>query len=271
MNRLRRVRAYTKLFPSNDELKDSEDIDLDNMIMLGDSVCGKIVLKEKGTSLCFGKITSIRNLTDKKFSTVSPVTKQGELQFQVYVYSGEVRNGILLLKDDKVSNVMTWKGSHCLLVEQKEMSLEMDNAISIIGSLPVMNASEFNSSFFLSYHTLWEHNTNENKDVNSVTCRLCCEEVPIKQMRTHVGKHILKEQLGDVCGFCGMVGCSIDLIKGSGRGSSVTSTAGSNCSYKCKFSLKAAEKPTKSGPCTNRPIRCDMCCGQVEIFITETF
>ena len=77
--------------------------------------------------------------------------------------------------------------------------------------------------------------------------------------RTHVGKHILKEHLGDVCGFCGMVGCSIDLIKGSCRGSSVTLTAGSNCSYKCKFSLKAAEKPTKSGPCTNRPIRCYIC------------
>ena len=88
--------------------------------MLGESVCGKIVLKEK--SHCTGKITSIRNLTDKKFNTVSPVTKQGELQFQVSVYSGEVRNGILLLKDDKVSNVMTWKGSHCLLVELKEMS-----------------------------------------------------------------------------------------------------------------------------------------------------
>ena len=67
-------------------------------------------------------------------------------------YSGEVRNGILLLKDDKVSNVMTWKGSRCLLVELKEMSLEMDIAISIIGSLPVMNASEFNPSFF--YHII---------------------------------------------------------------------------------------------------------------------
>ena len=93
---------------------------------------------------------------------------------------------------------------------------------------------------FLSYHTLLcEHNTNENKDVNSVTCRLCCEEVPIKQMRTHVGKHTLKEQLGDVCG---MLGYSIDLIKGSGRGSSVTLTAGSNCSYKCKGSRKANQE-----------------------------
>ena len=30
--------------------------------------------------------------------------------------------------------------------------------------------------------------------------------------------------------------------------------AGSNCTYKKKFSLKAAENSTKSGPCTNRPI-----------------
>ena len=32
-----------------------------------------------------------------------------------------------------------------------------------------------------------------------------------------------------------MVGCSIDLIKGAGRGSTGTLTAGSDCSYKCKF------------------------------------
>ena len=29
---------------------------------------------------------------------------------------------------------------------------------------------------------------------------------------------------------------------------------GSNCEYACKFWIKSAEKSTKSGQCTNRPV-----------------
>ena len=53
--------------------------------------------------------------------------------------------------------------------------------------------------------------------------------------------------------------CSIDLVRGSGRGKTVTLIPGSNCAYQIKFSLKSAEKATKNGPCTNRPITCDRC------------
>ena len=63
-----------------------------------------------------------------------------------------------------------------------------------------------------------------------------------KIMRKHVGQHILADGLENACGFCGLVGCIIDLITGSGRGKTATLTAGSNCPYKTKFSLKAAKK-----------------------------
>ena len=78
-------------------------------------------------------------------------------------------------------------------------------------------------------------------------------------MRKHVGKHILQDKLENVCGFCGLHGCTIDLVPGSGRGKTAILTASSNCSYKKKFSLKASETSTKTGPCTNRPVRCDIC------------
>ena len=91
------------------------------------------------------------------------------------------------------------------------------------------------------------------------SCKLCDQEVDTKQMRLHVGKHILKDKLSNVCGFCGIPGCSIAFEKSSGRGATATLSANSNCAYRSKFSLKAAEKVTKSSPCTNRPVSCPMC------------
>ena len=51
----------------------------------------------------------------------------------------------------------------------------------------------------------------------------------------------------------------ITLEVGSGRGKTATSVPGSNCEYASKFSLKSAEKSTSTGPCTNRPIACNLC------------
>ena len=33
----------------------------------------------------------------------------------------------------------------------------------------------------------------------------------------------------------------------------------SNCSYFYQFSMKAAAKVTERSPCTNRPVKCDLC------------
>ena len=78
-------------------------------------------------------------------------------------------------------------------------------------------------------------------------------------MRVHVGWHVLTEGLFGVCGYCGLNGCSITLNKGKGRGKHSTKVPYSNCKYYVKFSLKASEKSTQSGPCTNRPIVCPVC------------
>ena len=49
------------------------------------------------------------------------------------------------------------------------------------------------------------------------------------------------------------------LVVSSGKGKTASLAAESNCPYKVKFSLKAAEKCTKSSPCTNRPVKCNFC------------
>ena len=95
--------------------------------------------------------------------------------------------------------------------------------------------------------------------MNNFTCKQCGVLVNPKQMRKHVGVHILKDGLRNLCGFFGLVGCTIDLVTGSERRKTTTLTAGGNYRYTVKFSLKSAEKSTKSGPCTNRPIRSNIC------------
>ena len=111
----------------------------------------------------------------------------------------------------------------------------------------------------ISIMSAGEQGTFSNNGQPTYLCRVCGENMDQKIMRIHVGKHIIKEKLENVCGFCCVSGCTIQLVSGSGRGKTVTMIAESNCPYKKKFSLKAAETPTKSGPCTNRPVCCDVC------------
>ena len=89
-----------------------------------------------------------------------------------------------------------------------------------------------------------------------IKCKVCEKQLLIKNIRKHIGFHILNDSLEDVCGFCGMSGCSIDIIHDSGRGTTASKIISSNCEYKIKFSLKKAEKSSKSSQCTNRPVNC---------------
>ncbi len=91
---------------------------------------------------------------------------------------------------------------------------------------------------------------------------MCNLVIGRERMRTHVGYHILNNDViksQDTCGFCGIVGCKIYSTKTSGFGSRKTLGPNSNCSHFYGFSLKAAAKMTESSPCTNRPVKCDLC------------
>jgi hypothetical protein len=66
------------------------------------------------------------------------------------------------------------------------------------------------------------------------------------------------------CGFCGRSGtCKTTLLK-----KKTSNSIKSDCPFFDKFSYKPAEKPTKGGPCTNRPILCQYpgCSGRVSIW-----
>ena len=71
---------------------------------------------------------------------------------------------------------------------------------------------------FLPYHPTSALTFQPGEATTKVSCRLCEENIEKKVMRKHVGVHIFKENLGMVCGFCGLGNCSIDLARGFVRG-----------------------------------------------------
>ena len=98
-------------------------------------------------------------------------------------------------------------------------------------------------------------------------CNLCKDETLVAQskMRHHVGKHIINENMSNphLCGYCGKIGCDIHLKITSGRGATATKGPKSSCPFFYPFKLKPAAVSNNNGPCTNRPVPCTSCQGEV--------
>jgi hypothetical protein len=98
----------------------------------------------------------------------------------------------------------------------------------------------------------------DTKD-NKWKCETCGKMIAPKKFRTHIGAHIIMEQLSSaVCGYCGGIGCDSWIQRTSGSGVHKTLGPGSNCLKFYKFSLASAMKSTRTGPCTNRPFSCNI-------------
>ena len=118
----------------------------------------------------------------------------------------------LILKD-QTSDLLTWKGNLCVLIDLGGMCLEVDKAITFMASLPITDKKSTKLNF-LPYDTSLTEEAESNlttDNMNNFTCKQCGVLVNSKQMRKHVG-------LRNSCGFCGLVGCTIDLVTGSGSG-----------------------------------------------------
>ena len=89
-----------------------------------------------------------------------------------------------------------------------------------------------------------------------VECNVCKQKLLKAKLRAHMGKHYLTNELSVyACGFCGKEGCSINLKKTSHN----TMIPESNCPMFTKFSLKPCESPKERNPCSNRPVKCEVC------------
>ena len=178
------------------------------------------------------------------------------LQFQVNVCHVSATEEKLQMLGTS-SGLLTWRGSYCISIQVSNSELAISKAIEILQSLPIVD-NQLVDIACLPYHQSLELSLDPGILSDKIPCRICGEEISNKGMRKHVGIHIIKGDLGLVCAFCGIEGCSVELVK-SGRGKTATLIPGSNCEYFSKFSIKSSEKSTKSGPCTNRPVSCSVC------------
>ena len=151
-----------------------------------------------------------------------------------------------------------WEGANCTTINVENSFITLEDAKYYLSHLPIASPKNVSSSL-LPYSADLVDGTEIVPNKETLPCKLCNNHIEMKQMRRHVGKHILEDGLENVCGFCGTQGCSLELVKSSGLGTSATLSSKSNCTHFSKFSLKAAEKSTKSSPCTNRPISCTVC------------
>ena len=90
-------------------------------------------------------------------------------------------------------------------------------------------------------------------------CKLCNKTVIFKNMRIHVGQHILKQTTysqPSICEFCGKSTCLVSLVNTSKKRNERKYKVSSTCDYLINFNIKSAEKSSKDMPCCNRPIPC---------------
>jgi hypothetical protein len=93
------------------------------------------------------------------------------------------------------------------------------------------------------------------------TCKLCKANIDQPLMRLRVAKHIFSgEVLADVCGFCGTY-CktSLGLKLTPGTKNNGTYKAQSNCTHDYDFSIASCLKLSDNNPCSNRPVKCELC------------
>ena len=70
------------------------------------------------------------------------------------------------------------------------------------------------------------------KSTDYVVCHICSKQIRIGRMKQHIGYHISRKDVLEnekLCGFCGHIGCSLRIIRSSGRGKNSNFSAQSDC------------------------------------------
>ena len=99
----------------------------------------------------------------------------------------------------------------------------------------------------------------DNNTTSKWKCKICAKDVQVKDMRCHIGRHIL---FGDVTsnypyGFCGLEGCTVRLAyrDKKKRHSYVPDEC---CSYH-SGTIRKAKQPSRRIPCLNYIDKCPKC------------
>ena len=235
-DRLRRVRGLSRYIDSSEE-----NVDLDDMLLIGDP----IVALTSNTLCCVTKITvalqKVVQIQGSRLEDANVFLKAKPLKVREtdteLEWDGQ-------LEDAEIDVA----GKCCSLIQP---TINENGKMSFSRSLVV----DLGISFQMRTSGTVEPSTSRGSpDVGPPTlkCKLCTKSVPLKDMRIHVGHHILFSKLNTKypCGFCGKEGCSAELMK-----TKKTSKMFSNCPYFVDIKRKSKTVSVRV-PCLNYITEC---------------
>ncbi|KAH9922493.1 uncharacterized protein B0H18DRAFT_879325 [Fomitopsis serialis] len=165
----------------------------------------------------------------------------------------------------------TWSLTHSqldtiLTFAWESLSPDTEDIISNLEQVPPLTAAKLPYKDKLGKVAAFQF--EKQAGTASVACFICGIRHLVKNMRNHVGHHILYAMRGidedacnidnlgiEPCGFCGRDGCVVQLTK-KNNSASITSS----CPYHyTSMSYNSAKSVSKATPCTNVPIHCPLC------------
>lgn len=260
-DRLRKVRGLSK-FTTNEQ----EKADLNDVVSVGDPIMAEYQKRMK--------VTVVTGIKDGDHAlTVIPSQDLEKMSVKVTARELELCevDGKLFSTGKYLSpqftvmgkNVMTLKPDlslnppkNCTIYSfDKQLINDICVHLTINADQPTCTDVQTSSS------TTSSGTTGADEASQRIKCKFCKRLVIHKEMRAHVGKHIVKGEIKvtqKLCGFCGVEGCSFSFEKSSASGSRSFYIPASNCLYFYKYK-KIGDKATKYTPCTNKIISCPTC------------
>ena len=242
-DRLKRVRGLTKLPGYADSVEGVEQ--LDSLIYCGDPVVVKIQNR-----CVIGNIVKIKlaNKVEKKYH----IDEQNCPNLILDIHE-------LNLKDHE--NKLLWGGKYSgsIITVKGEFCRPLKPNINL-NPLEGMSIFEFDKIDLGSIGAGLLETPDESDSHLYSTCKLCNESIKTREMRFHVGAHILSDNLQYRCGFCGGPNgnCENKLIISSKKKGKKFYKVSSLCQYKI-LNLKKPDALSRRNKCTNQVLMCPRC------------
>ena len=225
------------------------DMNLDNIVMLGDPILHKIsvaVIKDIIVAGKKEKVLQGEKLHDANISLV-------------------IQNINLVLHD---IDMLVWNGQYKgdqFTVPGVECNMIMPSLISVEGK----SCFAFDRSFIMDIGVQLQQQATEDgepatkkrkkSDIDKKKCFVCPKSCPLETMRAHVGKHILRKDISgpNICGYCGR-GCNTVLEKTHKKRGEWFYRPKSVCPYFMKL-RRVPQVSSRINPCTNYIQHCSVC------------
>lgn len=243
-DRCRRVRGLSRYHDENSAGEQA----LDNVMLPGDPV---LITTMSSQRLCS---VSLIKVGVKKVKSLCIDKLQDENIFL------EVKSMQCEEKDDKIIwsgifnlDTTTVPGSKCYAIQP---AVDKDSGKFFFSRSLI---ADIGVTYMLNQPNDVDDGPSSSSDGAKWKCKLCPRTIDVRNMRAHVGKHILFDNLEYryPCGYCGREGCTVKLLYRDKR-KRHSYTPPDSCSYH-PGQIRKSTKPSKRVPCLNYVMHCPKC------------